>query len=186
MNSLEISNLMKRNKHTKNKFKGVFASDNLPKQNIQKPACFIINTDPSSLPGTHWVAIYFPKIGKTYYFDSFGVRPSVKSIISFISRNSTHYEYNKKQLQNVFSVVCGNYCCEYLFHRCQGKSNISFFKRYNSNSTVKNDDSTMKHFKTHFKNQRTNILKKQKKKTKTKTNKQTKAKQKIKRNSKSK
>lgn len=151
MNSLEINNVMKNNKFTKTKFKGVFACDKLPKSKIKKkPACFIINTDPSSLPGTHWVALYFPKSGKTNYFDSFGAKPNIKPIINFINNNSRSYVYNTNQLQNVFSTVCGNYCCEYLLHRCQNKLNSTFYSKYNINDTVKNDDATLKNFRTHF------------------------------------
>lgn len=154
MNSLQINNVMLKNKYTKNKFKGVFACDKLPKNKINKPSCFIINTDPASLPGTHWVAVYFPKRGYADYFDSFGMKPNIKSILKFISHNSVKYNYNSKQLQNIFSPVCGNYCCEYLLHKCQGRTNSKFFNKYKINDTPKNDILTVKNFKTHFGNKR--------------------------------
>ena len=35
----------------------------------------VANTDPSSKPGTHWVAFYFPSKGKGEFFDSYGHPP---------------------------------------------------------------------------------------------------------------
>lgn len=150
MDTLDILSVMGGHNKTKKYFNGVFASDNLPKKNVQKPSCFVINTDPSSKPGTHWVAIYICGNGRAEYFDSFGLKPKLKSILRFLSRFSSGYTYNRKQLQNIFSTVCGNYCCEYLLHRCQGKSKSLFLKKYKSNETTANDKLTMKNFKTHF------------------------------------
>lgn len=152
MNSIQINNIMQKNYNTHSKFKGVYACDNLPKFKVRKPSCFIINTDPSSLPGTHWVAIYFPTRGNAEYFDSFGLTPNIKSIKKFISNNSKKYTHNNVQLQNIFSTICGNYCCEYLLHRCMGKSLTHFLKQYKKFKTMNNDELTMKNFNTHFKN----------------------------------
>ena len=146
MDTMQIKNVMKNNFRTKNYFKGVFPSDKLPKTKMHKPSCIIVNTDPSSKPGTHWVAIYFPKTGNAEYFDSFGMQPKIKSILKFISFNSKKYTFNRTQLQNVFSIVCGNYCCEYLLHRCMGKSKSSFLKNYKVTNTLFNDELTKKKF----------------------------------------
>lgn len=154
MNTVQIMNVMKKNNKTKQYFQGVFASDKLPKLKVKKPSCFIINTDPSSKPGTHWVAIYFPKKGSAEYFDSFGFKPKIKSITNFLTANCKRYTYNKIQLQNIFSTVCGNYCCEYLMHRCQGKSKNLFFKKYPFKNTTQNDAVTIKNFNSHFLNKR--------------------------------
>lgn len=153
MDTVQITKVMSKTNKTKKKFRGVFACDKLPKSKINKriPACYIINTDPSSKPGTHWVAIYFPCNGLAEYFDSFGFEPTIGRILNFISRNSPKgYIYNKTQLQNVLSTICGNYCCEYLFHRCCGKQRNSFFKKYKTTKTTINDQITLKNFKTHF------------------------------------
>ena len=57
---------------------GVLAFDQLPRQIDSLPRLFIVNTDPSSLPGRHWVVIYFPneeckEIAE--YFDPLGNEP---------------------------------------------------------------------------------------------------------------
>ena len=38
-----------------------------------KAAAFVVNTDPSDQPGSHWVALYYDGLGQFEYFDSFGL-----------------------------------------------------------------------------------------------------------------
>ncbi len=149
MDSIEIDRVMKKNIKTKKYFCGVFPCDKLPKYISKKPACFIINTDPSYMPGSHWVCVYFTLRGNADYFDSFGLKPRIKSILKFILRNSVRYTYNKRSLQNILSNVCGKYCCEYLLNRCQNRSYNFFMKSY-INKTIHNDETTLKNFKKHF------------------------------------
>lgn len=150
MDTLEIVKALKSNVNTKHHFRGVFASDQLPKLIRQKPACLVVNTDTSKKPGTHWVAVFIPRLGPCEYFDSFGFKPQVKSILKFVSSNSKNFVHNKKQLQSVFSTICGNYCCEFLLHRCQGKSMTQFVRMYDANKPSNNDLKTLRHFKLHF------------------------------------
>ena len=51
-------------------FLGVFTADQFPKY-IKKEQMFIINTDPKSKPGVHWVSFIKSKNGKLYGYDSF-------------------------------------------------------------------------------------------------------------------
>ena len=42
---------------------------------LEKPAfpfSYIINSEPNSEPGEHWIAVYFDKHGLGKYFDSYG------------------------------------------------------------------------------------------------------------------
>ncbi len=79
---------------------------------------FIINTDTSNEPGTHWLAIYFDtRLGQTEFFDSYGNSPT------YYNLNSTHFTsartlaYNRHQLQSDTSFVCGQYCVYFLYSR---------------------------------------------------------------------
>ena len=63
MNTLQLKRALERNTFTKKIFGGVFAADELPKV-ITSPCGFVANTDPSTEPGTHWVAFYFPHVTK--------------------------------------------------------------------------------------------------------------------------
>ena len=74
MNTLQLERALKHNTFTKKIFVGVFAADELPTLNTF-PCGFVANTDPSTEPGTHWVAFYFPSREKGEFFDSYGHPP---------------------------------------------------------------------------------------------------------------
>lgn len=152
MDSIEIKNIMQSNEYIKKYFKGVYACDRLPqlnKKNIKNPVCLIANTDPINKPGTHWIAIYIPRKGKVEYFDSYGNPPSSKYFINFMHQFKVGYKYYTIQLQSLFSIYCGIYCCEYILHRCRGKSLKSFLSTF-SLSTIQNDKKVIRNFQNNF------------------------------------
>ena len=61
MNSLQIERLLKNDSETKSVFKKVCALDQLEKPTF--PSAYVINSDPSTEPGEHWIAVYFDKHG---------------------------------------------------------------------------------------------------------------------------
>ena len=92
-------------------FLGVFARDEISTVINNYPACFVANTDPSSEPGTHWVAFYLESPTKSEFFDSYGLHP--------IAYGFTHQvtSYNHTQFQTIHSTVCGHYCILFLYSR---------------------------------------------------------------------
>lgn len=96
-------------------FQGVFSADNLPK----KPHLLVCNTDPSSQPGTHWIAIFVDSNKHGEYFDSFGRKPP-KGFENYMNENCIDWIYNTRQLQSITSSFCGYYCCFYCMFRCKG------------------------------------------------------------------
>ena len=113
MNTKEIDELLKAT--CKQDFQGVFSTDTLPSQ----PKLFVCNTDPSTKPGEHWIAIYVSKDGRGEYFDSFGRKPE-KHFIGYLNEHCRNWIYNKRQLQSIISSFCGYYCCLYCMYRCGG------------------------------------------------------------------
>lgn len=114
---------------------GVFAVDKLPK-NIFSKKIFIINTDPSYLPGKHWVVVFFPTDSFPEFFDSFGKDPTYynQSIFNFlIERNSRGFVYNSKCIQAVQSSACGLFCLYYLYFRIRGYSFEKILERFGQN-----------------------------------------------------
>jgi hypothetical protein len=102
-------------------FLGVFPSDLLPSHSITRCGTIIINTDPHTESGSHWLAIRLePRSSHAYYFDSYGVTPFLPSIQAFLRRNCTVYEYNAIQLQELTSIVCGKYCCLFALYVDRG------------------------------------------------------------------
>ena len=74
MNSLQIERLLKSDFETKSVFKKVCALGQLEKPTF--PSAYVINSDPSTEPGEHWIAVYFDKHGRGEYFDSYGLPPA--------------------------------------------------------------------------------------------------------------
>nr|CAD7578487.1 unnamed protein product [Timema californicum] len=68
---------------------GVFPADQLPAR-IARPAALVINIDPNTKPGTHWVPIFIDKNGVGEYFDSHEWQElgSYKSVISTFFSNT--------------------------------------------------------------------------------------------------
>ena len=67
----EILKRVQSDTFAKRVFMGVYAKDELPDV-YQYPCSAIVNTDPSSLPGEHWVAFDIDERGGCNFFDSFG------------------------------------------------------------------------------------------------------------------
>lgn len=150
MDTFQIVNVLKCNKYTSKYFKGVFAINKIPKF-IKRPSIIVVNTDHSTKPGAHWIAILCPYIGCIEYFDSYGRRPIQNEFLQFLKRNSLCYIVNGRRLQSSFSDVCGHYCCVYLWYRCKGKSMQFFLNRFNRYNFEDNDKNILITFKKIFK-----------------------------------
>lgn len=121
MNSQQIDSILRYNQYSKRYFKGVYAADQLPLIVDSYPAAFVVNTDPSHKPGTHWVSFYFNANGNGDFFDSYGKTPEFYNdeFKVFLDNNTGKWKYNKKQLQHISSVVCGQYVVYYLIMKCR-------------------------------------------------------------------
>ena len=96
---------------------------------VKAPLAFVLNSDASHLPGSHWLAFYQESSTLTLeMFDSFGLLPSFYSLENVYSYCMLQYSTNK--FQNIdFRIrfqVCGHYALVFLFHRSLGYSYIDF------------------------------------------------------------
>nr|DAC81300.1 TPA_asm: adenain [Ladona dragonfly adintovirus] len=132
MNSIQIRNLLVDDHRIKDHFRGVFASDQLP--NSPKFGIYIINLDPSNLPGSHWVAAHILNKDKVEYFDSYGLPPLKLSIIRFL--NSFTVIRNSFRLQNYKSDLCGEYCCLYTLYKCTGRTLQDYLSQFTRRSDL--------------------------------------------------
>ena len=108
----ELYDVMKRDPS----FLGVFAIDKVPP--VVKPGNvkMIINLDPASKPGSHWVAIWRKGTAATY-FDSFGRVPPPK-IMEWLLVNSNSWIYNDKVMQSPKDkIACGYLCISFLTNK---------------------------------------------------------------------
>jgi hypothetical protein len=72
----QINKIMLSIHDTKRKFRGVFASDMLPKT-IQLPSSLIANFDSSMNPRSHWISIFITRKKMAEYIDSYAGSPLV-------------------------------------------------------------------------------------------------------------
>ena len=92
-------------------FRGVYMRDTLP-EHAQENECCIVNLEPASRPGSHWVA--FNKRGKhAHYFDSYGNLRPPSEVLHHLRACRT-IRYNYERYQNFDSVICGHLCLQFL------------------------------------------------------------------------
>jgi hypothetical protein len=120
MNTNQINKLFKQYSC----YVGTFACDQLPDKIEKRPFALIMNTDPITKPGQHWVALFVTKNNVAEYFDSYGFAPLNAELYIFLQSNEIqNLMFNTKQIQGITSTTCGAYCVTFLKLRCQ---NISF------------------------------------------------------------
>ena len=101
-------------------FRGVFSRDNLPSKVVKYPSAFIVNTDISTGPGQHWVAVFFNEQKRCFYFDSYGGRP-MNELANFTLDNSvSDVFYNTRWFQGPATATCGLYVTHFLYHAARG------------------------------------------------------------------
>ena len=122
MNSIQLENLLKKYKPLKNKFLGVFSSNNIPNKECTRPFCFIVNNMRKGTVGEHWIACYSDNPSTVEYFDSFAEEPNCDMRQSMLGRFPI-VKQNKFSLQSPLSDTCGHYCIYFLILR--SKNNFS-------------------------------------------------------------
>ena len=85
-------------------YRGVFFRDTLPKK-PKLNECDILNLDSSSGDCAHWV-MWFKKGKDKFYFDSYGVQPTIELIAYLMSP----IFYNSERVQQNGDVFCGHLC----------------------------------------------------------------------------
>lgn len=106
---------------------GTIASDQIDELELDTlPAYFVMNTDTSDMPGSHWVAIYISPDSVEYY-DSSGSEPDfhvVKQLKDLIKRanlpNLLKFKVNKVAAQKNSSNNCGYFAIRFLDERRNG------------------------------------------------------------------
>lgn len=146
---------------------GTVAIDQLPTRLPSKPTLFIVNTDPSHLPGEHWLAILasdktleqaaslqHPVLSINEHFDSAGQAPGAE-IQSFLNSFSCvnkrvctssykSYMYNHLRVQDFNSDSCGLFCLMFAYYRSRNVSFSSFLSMFSSD--LSENESIVKYF----------------------------------------
>lgn len=145
---------------------GTIASDEMhlieAKVKPQSRGSFIMNTDPRSKGGKHWVAVFFdarPNGSKSIeYYDSFAEPPTeqtlkgLKHIVDKLKPDTyLKLKVNKVKRQSVTTDNCGWFCMEFIINRYRGKS-FSEATGYDEKiiSKVKEGEASVERFKEQY------------------------------------
>jgi len=89
-------------------FRGVYSKDNKPI--IKKyPACYVSNVENSDHGGSHWISVYKTNKTTTYFFCSYGQKPS---FYGFRFKGLVYYWKQRVQAENKSS--CGLHSAYFL------------------------------------------------------------------------
>ena len=141
LNTTQVLHLLnhRHGKHTL----GVFSLDQLPSnppRGRKGAYCFIVNTDPAHLPGSHWLAVYVNLAKRTgQVFDSYG-RPPPLTLQKWLTKNVRHWTYNKKYLQGPLTALCGLYCIYVLDRICSTDCAVKMITNYEFHDTSTMND----------------------------------------------
>lgn len=127
-------------------FLGVFPCDVIPNSNKDNMSV-IFNLSKHNEKGSHFIAI-IKRLKKIIYFDSFGKECDNEDIRKYLRKFNLHIEYNKEQIQDNSSSLCGYYCFYFLyFCFMQNRSLAAFIKKFNINpqNLITNDTVLMKY-----------------------------------------
>jgi hypothetical protein len=129
MNTREIERFLQADTICRGVFQGVFSADTLPR----KPRLLVCNTDESSKPGLHWIAIHVDTDGRGEYFDSFGRAPD-KHFEDYMNKHCIRWTFNRKQLQSIISSFCGYYCCMFCMLSCRRVDMTNIVKMFTTDT----------------------------------------------------
>ena len=116
MRTEELERYMLNDPYISQFYGGVAALDQLPLY-IQKPSVYIVNSDPISLPGKHWYAVYFDDVNE--HFDSAGFYPR-RMLENYLIAYGPRFLYSNRRVQSFHSDTCGLFCLFYCYFRCRG------------------------------------------------------------------
>ena len=129
--------------HLRNAFVGTMACDQLPEhpEKLDRRA-YIVNTDPSHLPGQHWLGVW-TEHDTCEVLDSYGLPFShyehLKPFIAWLNKWSC-VRRNDAPIQPIKTASCGDYALVYLMYKARGKSTEEFLELFSEHDLVSNDD----------------------------------------------
>ena len=114
LDTLSNFDIMKITKELKlPNFRGVYMRDNLPNK-IKANECGIVNLEPESQNGSHWVCYY--KKGKLeYYFDSYGLLTTNELTAYLKGVKQNPIVCSTFEIQKFGTMICGQLCTYVLY-----------------------------------------------------------------------
>jgi hypothetical protein len=133
MNSRELHSLLSQVVHRSTRFLGVFAADKAPAwASLAPSSCYILNTDPATEDGEHWLAVFKPDTGPCELFDSYALPLDRYHDVPALANAPADLVLTPRPLQHPMSTVCGHYTVYYLYHRSRNQSLTKIVNRLES------------------------------------------------------
>jgi len=141
MNTSQIKRVLVSDVCARRQYGNVCPADRLPTLIRRRPRLYIVNTDVSGSPGTHWVAFYFPKRGPAEFFDPLGHKPEYyhNRFKNVLLLNGTRYLYSEHRVQGLHTLTCGQFCLYYALHRCRRWSFEKIMCSFSINDSLVNE-----------------------------------------------
>lgn len=114
MQSDQLEAILRHDVATTPYFLGVFAANRIPKTPKWKPYCYIVNNQPDTKRGQHWLAVYVNH--HVEFFDPLNLRPEDYGFKLNVDIT------NGIPIQPYESDTCGLHSMYYLMQRCRGYS----------------------------------------------------------------
>ena len=127
-------------------FLGCFYIDILPSFPKKFPQSFIMNTEESSKPGKHWVAVVLLE-DECLYFDSFGVGVVESELRKYLFSRYKRVSHSRICIQDLRSTKCGAFCVDFILNVKNRTEYTNFINCFSSLHLKHNDDILREHFK---------------------------------------
>lgn len=133
LTTFQLDFLLRSHPVTKTSFIGTFACDQRVEIPSWRPFSLIFNTDDSSCPGSHWIAIFSDKLNRDRpeYFDSTGMLPATMTK-KWLNQFKFPFISSKRRVQPFKSDMCGYYCLYFIHQRCRGRTLNSIFSSFSA------------------------------------------------------
>ena len=124
-------------------YMGTFSCNTMPDiaPQLQKQG-FIVNLDPSYMPGSHWVSVFMRTYGgvvNCQYFDSFGHAVN-HVIMDKLGWSCDDIVVNKTQVQHFSSQHCGLFALAHIIYNLLNDDIDGFTTIFDRNYLSNNDD----------------------------------------------
>jgi hypothetical protein len=96
------------------KWIGVYPLDKIPPILQNVIGGMIVNSQTSTLPGEHWIAVYFTNL-EIRVFDPLGLLYPAFMVNTLLQMGNKKVTFNSKMYQNPLKSTCGQHCLLWLY-----------------------------------------------------------------------
>lgn len=143
LNSRQLDQLAQHHPTLAPYYRGALPCDDLPNvQDTLLPFGFIVNTDPSTMEGRHWIGVWVSSPSKVEWYDSFALDLPLYETTQPLQRwlyQFKHAVRNGQAAQSVYDQSCGGYALMFLVAKSQDVSMTAFQLRFHKHDYVDND-----------------------------------------------